>query len=87
MPGKAIPASFGSVRVKPPFITAGMRIGVMGGSFNPPHDGHELISRTALRRLGLDTDPSVRKPHDQQIVLLNRDALTGNDTHAFGEHA
>ena len=41
----------------------------------------------ALRRLGLDTDPSVRKPHEQQIVLLNRDALTGNDTHAFGEHA
>ncbi|GAA5081578.1 WYL domain-containing protein [Roseibacterium beibuensis] len=25
----------------------------------------------ALKRLGLDTDPSVRKPHDQQIVLLN----------------
>lgn len=41
----------------------------------------------ALRRLGLDTDPNVRKPHEQQIVLLNRDALTGNDTHAFGEHA
>ena len=29
----------------------------------------------ALRRLGLDTDPAARKPHDQQIVLLNRDAL------------
>lgn len=26
----------------------------------------------ALRRLGLDTDPSARKPQDQQIVLLNR---------------
>ncbi len=25
----------------------------------------------ALRRLGLDTDPSARKPQDQQIVLLN----------------
>jgi len=26
----------------------------------------------ALRRLGLDTDPSARKPQDQQIILLNR---------------
>jgi len=26
----------------------------MGGTFNPPHDGHALISRTALRRLRLD---------------------------------
>lgn len=26
-----------------------------------------------LRRLGLDTDPSARKPQDQQIVLLNRE--------------
>jgi len=25
----------------------------------------------ALRRLGLDTDPSARPPQDQQIVLLN----------------
>jgi predicted DNA-binding transcriptional regulator YafY len=28
----------------------------------------------ALRRLGLDTDPAARRPEDQQIVLLNRDA-------------
>ncbi|WP_372084978.1 WYL domain-containing protein [Tistrella mobilis] len=29
----------------------------------------------ALRRLGLDTDPAARLPHDQQIVLLNTDVL------------
>ena len=29
----------------------------------------------ALRRLGLDTDPSARKPQDQQIVLLNREEV------------
>lgn len=29
----------------------------------------------ALKRLGLDTDPSARRPQDQQIVLLNRDAI------------
>lgn len=42
------------MRVKPPLIQPGQRIGVMGGTFNPPHDGHALVSRTALRRLGLD---------------------------------
>lgn len=29
----------------------------------------------ALKRLGIDTDPSARKPQDQQIVLLNKDAI------------
>ncbi len=28
-----------------------------------------------LKRLGLDTDPSARRPQDQQIVLLNRDSV------------
>ena len=32
----------------------GMRIGLLGGSFNPPHEGHALITRLALRRLRLD---------------------------------
>jgi predicted DNA-binding transcriptional regulator YafY len=29
----------------------------------------------ALKRLGLDTDPSARKPQDQQIVLLNSSSI------------
>ncbi|MBM3651657.1 MAG: nicotinate-nucleotide adenylyltransferase [Alphaproteobacteria bacterium] len=32
----------------------GMRIGLFGGSFDPPHDGHALVSRIALTRLKLD---------------------------------
>lgn len=31
-----------------------MRIGLLGGSFNPPHAAHREISLTALKRLGLD---------------------------------
>ena len=32
----------------------GLRIGLLGGSFNPPHEAHRLISLIAMRRLGLD---------------------------------
>jgi nicotinate-nucleotide adenylyltransferase len=31
-----------------------MCIGLLGGSFNPPHEGHALITRLALKRLKLD---------------------------------
>ena len=33
---------------------SGRRIGLLGGSFNPAHEGHLHISRLALKRLGLD---------------------------------
>ena len=37
----------------PPFAP-GMRVGLLGGSFNPPHEGHALVTRLAMRRLALD---------------------------------
>ncbi len=37
-----------------PHAARGLRVGLLGGSFNPAHDGHRLASLTALRRLGLD---------------------------------
>lgn len=51
---RSIPSSFGSVRAALPAVRPGQRIGLLGGSFNPPHAGHALISRIALTRLGLD---------------------------------
>jgi nicotinate-nucleotide adenylyltransferase len=37
-----------------PRHASGLRIGLFGGSFNPPHAGHRLVTLTALRRLKLD---------------------------------
>jgi len=40
--------------VKLPPHGSGLRIGLLGGSFNPPHEAHVAVSRLAMRRLGLD---------------------------------
>ena len=37
-----------------PRFAKGQKIGLLGGSFNPPHEGHLLITRIALTRLRLD---------------------------------
>lgn len=49
----------------------GQRIGLLGGSFNPPHEGHLRISQVALRMLKLDAiwwlvspQNPLKNPHD-----------------------
>ncbi|MEL6644428.1 MAG: nicotinate-nucleotide adenylyltransferase [Pseudomonadota bacterium] len=37
-----------------PVARPGMVIGLLGGSFDPPHSGHLHITREALKRFGLD---------------------------------
>lgn len=37
-----------------PIATRGMVIGLLGGSFDPAHDGHAHITREAMKRMGLD---------------------------------
>jgi nicotinate-nucleotide adenylyltransferase len=41
--------------IRPPApVAAGLRVGLLGGSFNPAHEGHLHVSEIALKRLGLD---------------------------------
>jgi nicotinate-nucleotide adenylyltransferase len=45
---------FGRIKAHPPHASPGQAIGLLGGSFNPPHVAHRMISEVALKRLGLD---------------------------------
>jgi nicotinate-nucleotide adenylyltransferase len=42
------------IRFPIPIASPGMRIGLFGGSFNPPHEAHRAASMLALKRLNLD---------------------------------
>ena len=37
-----------------PYVAPGQVIGLLGGSFDPAHEGHAHITREALKRFGLD---------------------------------
>lgn len=44
----------GGAALKSELLMPGMAVGLYGGTFDPPHDGHRHVARTALRHLGLD---------------------------------
>ncbi len=48
-PGGALPSMNSGLRLGP-----GLRVGLYGGSFNPPHEGHAHVARAARRALRLD---------------------------------
>ena len=66
----------------PPPAYPGMRVGLLGGSFNPPHPGHRHIAEIALHRLGLDqvwlivTPGNPIKDHGELAALSQRLAAT-----------
>lgn len=41
-------------RARLPGPAKGLAIGLLGGSFNPAHEGHLLVAETAMKRLKLD---------------------------------
>ncbi len=51
---KASPVSQSAFAAIPPYSN-GMRVGLLGGSFNPPHLAHRAISLFAIKRLKLDS--------------------------------
>lgn len=65
-----------------------MRVGLFGGSFNPPHQGHLHISQLALKKLGLNQiwwiptarnnfkDPAIYQSYDERYKRCR--ALTKN---------
>lgn len=54
-PAKRVSAAGRVGALRPGFhLERGMRVGLLGGSFNPAHEGHAHIAETALTRLGLD---------------------------------
>jgi nicotinate-nucleotide adenylyltransferase len=54
-PAKRVSAAGRAGALRPGFqLERGMRVGLLGGSFNPAHEGHAHIAETALARLRLD---------------------------------
>ena len=50
----ALPTGVRRLPAHPPHAGPGQIIGLLGGSFNPPHAAHRMISEIALKRVGLD---------------------------------
>lgn len=43
-----------AMRSRLPYAAPGQVVGLFGGSFDPPHEGHVHLTREALKRFGLD---------------------------------
>ncbi len=52
--GTVIIEKYAGPHAKAPLVGAGMRVGLLGGSYDPPHTGHVHISLEAIKRLQLD---------------------------------
>jgi nicotinate-nucleotide adenylyltransferase len=65
-------------------LAPGLRVGLYGGSFNPPHAGHAHVAEVAMRRLGLDRviwlvtpgnplkDPGALEPLSERMAQVRR---------------
>lgn len=52
--------------------TTRMKVGIMGGTFNPIHMAHLILAQSSLEQLGLDKVlfmPSKKPPHKQKEII------------------
>jgi nicotinate-nucleotide adenylyltransferase len=64
VPARPRPESTAAADLRLPAIHPGLRVGLFGGSFDPPHAGHVEVSRVALRALALDEVWWLVSPHN-----------------------
>lgn len=74
---------FSEPRIFDPHRWRHMRIGLLGGSFNPPHEGHEHISLAAMHGLQLDmvwwlVTPQNPLKTEQPLSLEQRVSMSRN---------
>ena len=79
---RSAPVPFSRPSVRLPHTEHGQTIGLLGGSFNPPHAAHRLITEIALKRLGLErvwwlvTPGNPLKSRAELLPLAERVALS-----------
>ena len=70
------------MRFNLPQSNAGRRVGLLGGSFDPAHEGHVRISEQALKRFDLDQIWWLVSPQNPLKSTAGMESLTTRLAHA-----
>lgn len=71
-------------------LESGNKVGILGGTFNPPHIGHLIIAEHVRDQLGLERMlfmPSYTPPHKKQKETLDPSHRVQMLKHALAENA